>query len=95
MTEREAAENIALINEEKVSYAKGEWREADRLRTAKYIQEIFMFLKQKQEECLLSMNINLNAVRIIKEPSDEPELVSPDVPTALALTLFFGLFFVP
>lgn len=95
MTEREAAENIALINEEKVSFAKGEWREADRLRTAKYIQEIYMFLKQKQEECLLSMNINLNAVRIIKEASDEPELVSPDVPTALALTLFFGLFFIP
>lgn len=59
------------------------------------IQEIYIFLKQKQEECLLSMNNNLNAVRGINEPTAKDNPSAPSKKLAAIIVIFFGIYLIP
>lgn len=90
-TNKEASKLDNRVN----TLSSSERKQEALLRRIICIQEIYIFLKQKQEECLLSMNNNWNAIRGINEPTVKDEPSSPSPKLALIIVIFFGIFLIP
>lgn len=54
-------------------------------------EELFMFLLQKREEASLSMAVTIPKARLL-DAADTADLMSPNLPMTLALSLFLGIF---
>lgn len=65
------------------------------IRHLNVLKNTYYNLKKKQEECSLTTNIDLNAVRLIRKPLAEAKIVSPNLPSAIFLTFLFGIIITP
>ena len=68
---------------------------ASKLRRIWLLHKNYLYLKQKQEEYKIAKSVKLNRIRIIRKALPEAKMVSPNTPSAIFLTLLFGLILIP
>ena len=68
---------------------------ASKLRRIWLLHKNYLYLKHKQEEYKIAKSVKLNRIRIIRKALPEAKMVSPNTPSAIFLTLLFGLILIP
>lgn len=68
---------------------------ASKLRKIRLLHKKYLYLKHKQEECNIAKNITLDRIRIIRKALPEAKIISPNISSAIFLTLLFGVILIP